>query len=54
MRRRKPFNDAHTTTLRDLVAHRFAMTDAVGTYVAFGEAAKEGALKALLRNDVSG
>jgi alcohol dehydrogenase len=39
---------------RRLVTHRFAMNDIVQAYNVFGNAAKEGALKVILKNDGSG
>lgn len=37
---------------RKLVSHRFAMNDIMKAYDTFGNAAKEGALKVVLTNDV--
>jgi alcohol dehydrogenase len=44
-------NNAHNATSRDLVTHRFAMTDILKGYDTFGNAAKESALKMVLNND---
>jgi alcohol dehydrogenase len=38
---------------QQLVTHRFAMTDVIQAYDTFGNAADDGALKVLLKNDES-